>query len=430
MSEVAKAGRKPTGSVVLGRRKDGTVTWSVRFQAYGRRRTVKLGSADEGWTRQKAEEELANLLADVRRGVWQPPTRTPVAAPIGGITFRQFASEWYASKESQGLAPRTLEDLYWGLTKHILPWFEKHALSEITRQEVDRFRDYKAREGVLSANTINKVLRMLSAVLETAVEYDLVSLNAARGRRRRLPGTTPHRPFVQPEQLMALLDAAEEYHAGRGRPLVAVLAGAGLRIEEALSLQRQHVDLARGHLTVTKSKTEAGVRVVDLTPALREELALWLDRSPHKQPTDLVFPTQRGHQDTRQNVRTRLLVKAINKANERLMAVGIPPIPRISPHGLRRTYASLRCVCGDDPVYVASQLGHTDPTFTLRVYAQAVRHRSKLTPAEREAFDRAVDWAYLGAAPAFGEVDRALLAAPMVREPATLQAVHATEIGP
>ena len=127
---------------------------------------------------------------------------------------------------------------------------------------------------------------------------------------------------------MALLDAAEEYHAGRGRPLVAVLAGAGLRIEQALSLQRQHVDLARGHLTVTKSKTEAGVRVVDLTPALREELALWLDRSPHKQPTDLVFPTQRGHRDTRQNVRTRLLVKAINKANEKLVAAGIPPIPK------------------------------------------------------------------------------------------------------
>ena len=54
-------------------------------------------------------------------------------------------------------------------------------------------------------------------------------------------------------------------------------------------------------------------------------------------------------------------------------------------------------MCGDDPVYVASQLGHTDPSFTLRVYAQAVRHRSKLTPAEREAFDEAVIWAQLGA---------------------------------
>jgi hypothetical protein len=48
-------------------------------------------------------------------------------------------------------------------------------------------------------------------------------------------------------------------------------------------------------------------------------------------------------------------------------------------------------------VYVASQIGHTDPNFTLRVYAQAVRHRSKLTPVEREAFDRVVEWAQLGA---------------------------------
>ncbi len=120
-------------------------------------------------------------------------------------------------------------------------------------------------------------------------------------------------------------------------------------------------------------------------------------REVHKKPTDLVFPTQRGHKDTRQNVRTRLLVKAIKKANEKLIVAGIEPIPLISPHGLRRTYASLRCVCGDDPVYVASQLGHTDPSFTLRVYAQAVKHRSKLTPAEREAFDEAVIWAQLGA---------------------------------
>jgi hypothetical protein len=33
--------------------------------------------------------------------------------------------------------------------------------------------------------------------------------------------------------------------------------------------------------------------------------------------------------------------------------------------GLRRTYASLRAACGDDPVYIAQQLGHMDPRFTL-----------------------------------------------------------------
>ena len=80
-----------------------------------------------------------------------------------------------------------------------------------------------------------------------------------------------------------------------------------------------------------------------------------------------MFPTQRGHRDTRHNVRSRLLLKAIKKANEKLVRLGIDPIPKVSPHGLRQTFASLRCVCGDDPVYVASQLGHTDLTFTLRV---------------------------------------------------------------
>jgi len=44
-------------------------------------------------------------------------------------------------------------------------------------------------------------------------------------------------------------------------------------------------------------------------------------------------------------------------------------------------------------VYVASQLGHEDPTFTLRVYAQVVKHRERLTLNERQAFDRAVEWA-------------------------------------
>jgi integrase len=367
------------------------------------------------------------VLADVRRGTWRP--RQPVEAPREEPTFHQFASEWYASKESHGLAERTLEDLRWALSYHLLPWFKDYRLTEITRREVDRFRDHKAREGVLAANTINKVLRILSAVLETAVEYELLSANPARGRQRRLPGTRPRRRFVQPEQLMALLEAGEPYLRGRGRPLLAVLAGAGLRIEEALTLTRHDIDLARGSLTVTKSKTDAGVRVVDLTPALRDELALWLDRLPNKAPADLVFPTRRGLRDTRHNIRSRLLLKAIPKANEKLVEAGIASIPSVSPHGLRRTYASLRCVSGDDPVYVADQLGHTDPNFTLRVYAQAVRHRSKLTAVEREAFDRAVDWARMGADPPIVLAPGSGAEAPTGPEVARLQGLQGVRPG-
>jgi integrase len=45
----------------------------------------------------------------------------------------------------------------------------------------------------------------------------------------------------------------------------------------------------------------------------------------------------------------------------------------VTPHQLRHTYASVLFALGRDPRYVMEQLGHTDPKFTLRVYAHAMR---------------------------------------------------------
>jgi integrase len=126
------------------------------------------------------------------------------------------------------------------------------------------------------------------------------------------------RTFVQPEQLPSLLDASEGLLRGRGRPLAATLAGAGLRIGEALALEWRDFDRAKGTLRVWRSKTDAGVRLVDLTLALREELGDWKDRTKHGRPGDLIFGTAEGKPDNRNNVRRRLLVKAIERANARL----------------------------------------------------------------------------------------------------------------
>jgi len=66
------------------------------------------------------------------------------------------------------------------------------------------------------------------------------------------------------------------------------------------------------------------------------------------------------------------------------------------PHSLRRTFASLRFACGDDPIYLAEQGGWEDPAFPMRVYAKAVRRRDRLSGSHREAFDAALHWAALG----------------------------------
>jgi hypothetical protein len=49
-----------------------------------------------------------------------------------------------------------------------------------------------------------------------------------------------------------------------------------------------------------------------------------------------------------------------------------------------------------EPVYVAAQLGHTEGSFSMRVYARAVKRRSRLTGEHLREFDKALEWAQMG----------------------------------
>jgi integrase len=88
------------------------------------------------------------------------------------------------------------------------------------------------------------------------------------------------------------------------------------------------------------------------------------------------------------------LKRAIKRANERLDELGIEPISdKVTPHSLRRTYANVRAAAGDDPVYIAEQLGHADMALAFRLYQKAVKRRSKLCGHHLREFDRALEWA-------------------------------------
>ncbi len=401
--------RRATGKVIEPDKS--RKSYALRFTAYGKRRYVNLGRPDEGWTLSKAQAELRHVLADVERGIWTPsvPAPEPVAQTVP--IFHVFASEWLAAREPE-LSERTVRDYRWALVEHLLPFFKDHLLTSITIQEVDRYKTFKVREGRLSNNSVNKTLTRLSMVLEVAVEYGYITANPAAGRRRRLKRTAPNRPHVEPEQLPALLDAAgklgteekpSEYRTV-GKALLTTLAGTGLRIGEALDLQWRDVNLSSLTLKVRASKTDAGVREVDLSPAVASVLkALKADRSDVK-ATDPVFGSYHYGRDDRSRpakldrhrVRERILKPSVKAANRVLEDKGIEPMGNVTLHGLRRTFASLKFANGDDPVYVAEQLGHTDPTFSMRVYARAVKRESKLSGDTLEAFKTALQLAQIG----------------------------------
>jgi integrase len=410
MSEVAKAGRKATGSVVLGHRKDGTPTYTIRFQAGGRRRTMKLGSAAEGWTRQRAEEELANVLADVRRGTWRPPTPGPVIEPSVVRTFHVFASEWF-ERHKHEVKPRTIEYWLWLLSGHVLPFFKDHPLDAITVELVDRFKVVKQTEREryvrmdseerklakvpvgLNATSINKCLALLARILEEAQDYGHIERNPAKGRKRRLKSIKPKRTFLEPHEAQAFLDNALPAH----RPLLATMILAGLRVGELTALRWRNVDLAGGTLYVAKSKTDAGVREVDVSPMLREILVLHKAEVSHVGDDDYVFATRHGGPHGRNNVRCKMVHKAVERANVKLGAAGLPLITDgITNHSLRRTFASLLYEAGASPAYVMSQMGHTSAGLALEVYAKKMA-RSRDTGQRMDALIQAADWAQKGA---------------------------------
>jgi integrase len=114
-------------------------------------------------------------------------------------------------------------------------------------------------------------------------------------------------------------------------------------------------------------KTEAARREIDMSDYLRCELLRHKAASRFKADTDFVFCTRTGAPFPWSNVATR----GLHKAAESLRA------PRPKFHNLRDTFASMLIANGIDVVTVAKQLGHSDPSITLTVYARQWEERNR-----------------------------------------------------
>jgi Phage integrase, N-terminal SAM-like domain len=171
--------RRParTGQIVERPDATGAVRRSLRFRAGGRRHTVPLGVV----SRVEAERELAFVMADVARGVWQPPRRVETTI-VDVPTFHEFSEQWWVRNENQ-LAESTQLDYRWRLEKHLLPFFKDLALDAITFDMVEGYIAAKlAEDDGLSPRSINMTVTLLAAILESAVERELIARNPARAR--------------------------------------------------------------------------------------------------------------------------------------------------------------------------------------------------------------------------------------------------------
>jgi integrase len=296
-------------------------------------------------------------------------------------------------------------------------------------------RDRRGRKLVpLSASSIRKAISLLAMILDEALADELIAQNPARNKRMRVRVPRPSRGFLEIDELAALIDAAASQdalpvisapemtgdrtrarvarrlaagqraqdiaadlglskatvgfhaaqlgvtnggsYAGR-RAVVEILARSGVRASELCDLRLRDVRLhdpdgARFH--IRDSKTNAGIREVQMTPDLVESFVEHLDRLRRDgQPTgpdNYAVPNLCGGRMSRQRV-GKIVKDAAAVATRRHTERGLPPLPHITPHSLRRTYISIALLANNfDVKWVMSQVGHADSKMTLDVYAQ------------------------------------------------------------
>jgi site-specific recombinase XerD len=133
-----------------------------------------------------------------------------------------------------------------------------------------------------------------------------------------------------------------------------VLYGAGLRIDEALSLEVSDIDGSRGVLRVRHGKGDRA-REARLSAALLEYLrGYWVMERP---PRPYLFVSRRtGRPPTQESVR-----HAFALAREQ---AGITK--RVTPHVLRHSYATTLLERGTDIRVIQALLGHRSLQTTMR----------------------------------------------------------------
>ncbi|HVC84509.1 MAG TPA: hypothetical protein VNC12_04585, partial [Solirubrobacteraceae bacterium] len=92
-------------------------------------------------------------------------------------------------------------------------------------------------------------------------------------------------------------------------------------------------------------------------------------------PNDHYFGGVTGLRRSVPRVRSGVLELSVRRANQQRHKAALADLPAITPHSLRRTWATFAALAGRDQNWIADQIGHTTPHFTFSVYEQVHRRR-------------------------------------------------------
>lgn len=271
--------------------------------------------------------------------------------------------------KNKTLSPSTFEGYAKAINSERMKYWDTVALGEATPSKL---RDWIGGMGT-TAKAARNLLTPLRSVFEDALNDDLIEFNPferiALGKLLRQSSKASDYevdPFTQAER-DALLKAARADEL----PMMQFWFATGLRPGELMALRWDRIDWVGSKVRIDLNlvsktekgpKTEAGIRDVNLNPAAIAALLAQKPASFLANAHVWLNPRTSTAWEADAQIRKTLWQPLCTRAGVRYR----------NPYQVRHTFASSLLTAGENPWYVASQLGHVDVQLVFKVYGKFI----------------------------------------------------------
>lgn len=324
--------------------------WEVDYLDLFGKRKVKGGFK----TKVEAESAMVDILSKVQTGTAPGDCK---------MTFKE-ASEIFMRLHASKKCKYNTEHGYKGYLKnHLLPYFGKLKLCEITPLAVNEFVAQELETGRRNS-TVNKYTKLMSQIYSFMIDMDIVVKNPLARIKSLKEERSEEIRSLSTEETKILLSKTKEIYPDF-YPLLFTALFTGMRQGELMGLTWDSINWITRKITVDKNFTHGRVgttktgkvRKVDMSLELVKVLKEWRLACPPSEH-NLVFPNGDGGYQDANNMIKRRFKPALNRAG----------IDSLRFHDLRHTYASLLLANGAPMKYVQHQLGHSSIKMTMDLY--------------------------------------------------------------
>ena len=372
------AKRRPQGDGTIRKRSDGR--WEARIIVGHKNDGSPMYKSAFTKTQKSALKQLHQLI-DLYRDV--------DLTEDSRMTLGEWLDKWLDEYMIFTIRESTLDSYRAMVKNQVKPFIGGKQIASLTTADMQKFYNKIKKEGrvrehpihgkTLADSMVRGVHMMLHEALDTAVKERLIAKNPTNGTT--VPKCNyPEKQILGDNQLETFLEAIKGYEYWCDFFYVEVMTG--LRRGEICGLKWQDINFDENKLQVKRSvsvkkgggvsigetKTETGVRCIQMPPSVAE----LLKSKKQTAITEWVFPHFLHPEQPISPASAYRKLKVMLKNAE---------LPLIRFHDLRHTFATHATQGGVDPKTLAGILGHINASFTLDTYTHVTSDMQKSASA-------------------------------------------------